>query len=80
MNALNPAIFESRKLAKALKKLVNSLDEKGLLIVGRTDPNSGDNHASIFQMNASGLEVVEQIGSSSEIESLVLDAARQVKI
>ena len=77
MNALNPAIFDSNDLSIAINKLVDSLDEKGVLVIGRTDPKSGDNHASIFLKSQSNLEVIERIGSGSEIESLVLQSSTQ---
>ena len=72
MNALNPAIFDESMLIDALTKLVKNLDDKGVMIIGRTNPDSGENHATIFRLGNSVFEVVERIGEGSEIESLVL--------
>ena len=71
MNALNPAIFFESQLLKALTKLVKNLDDMGVLIVGRTNPKSGENHATIFQMRKPKFGVLERFGNGSEIKSIV---------
>lgn len=72
MNALNPAIFSESKLRSAVTKLAENLEEKGILVIGRTNPSSGENHATIFQRRDSALVVLERHGDGSEIETIVL--------
>jgi len=72
MNALNPAIFEESLLLNALTKLVKNLDDGGILIIGRTNPSTGENHATIFRLSKLGLEVLDRLGDGSEIESIAL--------
>lgn len=77
MNALNPAIFKESLLEKAVAKLIANLDDDGLLVIGRTNPQTGENNTSIFRMGDEGLVVVQRVGAGSEIESLIVHSTNQ---
>lgn len=71
-NVLNENYFAKADLRKAVQNLRTYLRGAGsLLFIVRTLP-SGDHHGTLFVLRESGeLEVVERIGSGSEIEGLL---------
>ncbi len=77
MNILNRAYFTERELAQAARSVVGSLLPGGVWIVGRTTSDNPPVHdASIFQKQHSGaLELIQQIGDGSEMDSIALSAA-----
>lgn len=72
MNALNPAIFSESALKTAVESLVKSLADEGILVLGRTDPQTGVNNATLFKRTGSLIEVVARLGAGSEVEHLPL--------
>jgi hypothetical protein len=74
MNIFNRAYFSESELTQGIRSVIASLHSGGIWIVGRTireDPPVHD--VSIFRKRSSGdFELIERVGSGSEIESIVL--------
>jgi hypothetical protein len=71
-NILNLGYFDRPMLERGVLKLKERLKGAGsFLIVVRT-LKDGTNHGSLFQLNANRFEVLDRVGSSSEIEDIVL--------
>lgn len=73
MNILNLGYFGSEKIKIAINKLFSSLQQDGILLVGRTI-NNQYNNASFFKKEGSQLVWLEDIGTGSEIKTLILNA------
>ena len=74
MNIFNRDYFSEQQLAEGVSAAFQSLQPGGLWIVGRTLEEEFTNHATFFRRNEKGFEVLERIGSGSEMESLALSA------
>ncbi len=74
MNVLNQAYFSEEELAQGARSAIASLLAGGIWIVGRTIAEDPPQHeVSIFRKQGSGkLEMVQRVGSGSEIESIAL--------
>jgi hypothetical protein len=74
MNILNRAYFAEELLAKACRNALDGLFQGGICIIGRTvREDAPEHHATIFRKGSSGqFEVLQRIGSGSEIESIAL--------
>jgi len=70
MNLLNRSYFSDDQIVVGLKNLINALEHKGHLQIGRTDIY-GVNMVSVFQKNTDGLALVLQFNGGAEIEHLV---------
>lgn len=87
MNIFNKAYFSRQQLAEGAGAAFHSIKPGGLWILGRTLEEDFTNHATFFRRLDHGWEVLERIGSGSDIEDLALrapispheDAARPVK-
>jgi len=72
MNIFNWGYFSEQQLTEGALAAFHSLQPGGLWIVGRTLMEDHTNHATFFRRNKNGWEVLERIGSGSEIEALAL--------
>jgi len=77
-NILNRAYFSVANLRRALTNLRNRLRPGGLLIICRTntwrDGVDNENHGTLFRVLEDGrFEIVDRLGSGSELESLALE-------
>jgi len=74
MNIFNRAYFSEQQLTAGVAAVFQSLKPGGLWIVGRTLEDDFTNHVTFFRRNEQGWEVLERIGSGSEMEALALGA------
>ena len=73
MNIFNVAYFPKDRLLEGVRAVGRSLAVGGTWIVGRTVQEDPPVHnASIFIREATGFRLIDQVGSGSEIEKLVL--------
>jgi hypothetical protein len=72
MNIFNRDYFSEQQLTEGVSAAFLSLQPGGLWIVGRTLMEDHTNHATFFRRRESGWEVLERIGSGSEVEDLAL--------
>ncbi len=70
MNLLNRSYFDEADLLAGLGNLVATLDENGVLQVGRSDESEGNN-VSFFQRKGDRLDLVEQVRSGTEIADII---------
>ena len=77
MNIFNRDYFSEQQLTEGVSAAFQSLQPGGLWIVGRTLEEDFTNHATFFRRNEQGFEVLERIGSGSEMEALAL-SLRQI--
>jgi len=75
MNIFNRDYFSEQQLTEGASAAFQSLHPGGLWIVGRTLEESHTNHATFLRRNESGWELLERIGSGSEMEALALNAS-----
>jgi hypothetical protein len=76
MNILNRDYFSEQQLKQGVAAAFQSIQPDGLWIVGRTLEEKFTNHATFLRRNDQGFEVLERIGSGSEMEALALNANR----
>ncbi len=69
-NLLNRGYFSEPILCVGLRNASNWVKQGGLLVVAQTEPN-GQNHATMFRREATGLRAIHRLGSGSEVETLV---------
>jgi hypothetical protein len=74
MNIFNRDYFSEQQLMEGVSAAFKSLHPGGLWIVGRTLEEKFTNHATFFRRGEKGFEVLERIGSGSEMEALALHA------
>ena len=74
MNIFNRDYFSEQQLTEGVSAAFQSLQPGGLWIVGRTLEEKFTNQATFFRRNEQGFEVLERIGSGSEMEALALRA------
>jgi hypothetical protein len=72
MNILNRAYFAEEQLAQGAGIVFDSLTPGGIWIVGRTLEEDLANHVTILRRGERNWEILERIGSGSEIEELAL--------
>jgi hypothetical protein len=72
MNIFNRAYFSQQQLEEGGAAAFKSLVPGGLWIVGRTLEQDFTNHVTFLRRGEHGWEVLERIGSGSEMESVVL--------
>jgi len=72
MNILNLAYFSRKQLVDGVHAAFDSLKPGGLWITGRTLEESQTNHVTFFRRTETKWEVLERIGSGSELEELVM--------
>ena len=70
MNLLNLGYFPRESIETALRNIVESLKEGGVLQVGRTHPN-GTSHAAFYMKRGARLEVLQQVGNGTELRELI---------
>jgi hypothetical protein len=75
MNIFNRDYFSEQQLTEGVSAAFQSLPPGGLWIVGRTLEEKFTNHATFFRRNEQGFEILERIGSGSEMEALALRSA-----
>jgi hypothetical protein len=75
MNIFNRDYFSEQQLMEGVSAAFKSLRPGGLWIVGRTLEEKFTNHATFFRRGEKGFEVLERIGSGSEMEALALSGA-----
>jgi hypothetical protein len=71
MNIFNRSYFPVERLAEGARAAFQSLMPGGLWIAGRTTEEDLRNHATLFRRGETGWEIVERIGTGSELEELV---------
>ena len=69
-NLLNRTYFSEPMLRVGLRNASDWVQQGGLLAVARSDTN-GQNHATLFRRETSGLRVIHRLCSGSEVETLV---------
>jgi hypothetical protein len=74
MNILNRSYFPDETLAEGARAIFNSLQPGGIWIVGRTLEEDLSNHVTFLRRNDRSWEVLDRIGTGSEIEELALRA------
>ena len=79
MNLLNLSYFSEDDIRRGVRALWNTLNPGGVLQIGRTDQTLR-NDVSFYRKSAAGLEIIEQIGSGSEIDSIVRDSVADLLI
>lgn len=70
MNALNRGNFFDREISAALKALADSLEEGGILLVGRTEIETGENRASFFRKDGGALKIIRETNGGCEVKDL----------
>jgi hypothetical protein len=70
MNLLNLSYFPAESIEIALRNLIESLQEGGVLQIGRTHPD-GTSHAAFYQKHGTRLEMLQQVGSGTEVRDLI---------
>ncbi len=76
MNIFNRDYFSEQQLTEGVSAAFQSLRPGGLWIVGRTLEQDFTNHATFFRRNPERFEVVDRLGSGSEMEALALSTNR----
>jgi hypothetical protein len=70
MNLLNLDYFPRESIEIALRNLVDSLQEGGVLQIGRTHPD-GTNRAAFYRKHGTRLEMLQEFGSGTELRELI---------
>jgi hypothetical protein len=70
MNLLNLGYFPSESIEVALRNLIESLKEGGVLQIGRTHPD-GISHATFYRKRGTRLEMLQEVGSGTEVRELI---------
>jgi hypothetical protein len=73
MNIFNRDYFSEQQLTEGVRAAFQSLRAGGLWIVGRTLEEDFTNHATFFRRNPDSFEVLERLGSGSDMEALALN-------
>jgi hypothetical protein len=73
MNILNFEYFSTQHIINGISAAFHSVRPGGLWVVGRTLKENGKNHATFFRRKEENWEILDRIGSGSEIEKLVTD-------
>ena len=70
MNLLNQSYFSDEKISVGLSNLIEALEYKGFLQIGRTDID-GVNRVSVYQKGVQGLVPILLVNGGSEIQDLL---------
>jgi hypothetical protein len=70
MNLLNLSYFAPESIEMALRNLIDSLKEGGVLQIGRTHPD-GTSHAAFYRKHGSRLEMLQEVGGGTELRELI---------
>jgi hypothetical protein len=70
MNLLNLGYFPRESIETALQNVIESLKEGGVLQIGRTLP-SGTNHATFYNKRGTRLELLQEVGSGTELREVI---------
>lgn len=71
MNLLNLGVFPEEAIQTALRNLIPSLKEEGILVIGRSNEKTLVNHASIFQRQGEKLALIKDVNAGSELKPLI---------
>jgi hypothetical protein len=74
MNIFNKSYFSPEQLAEGVNAAFHSIKPGGIWIVGRTLEEDLSNHATFLRRLDNGWEVLERVGSGSDIEDLAMSA------
>jgi SAM-dependent methyltransferase len=70
MNLLNLCYFPRESIETALRNIIESLKEGGVLQIGRTLPD-GTSHATFYAKRGTRFEVVHEVGSGTELREVI---------
>jgi hypothetical protein len=70
MNLLNLDYFRPERIETALRNIIESIKEGGVLQIGRTHPG-GTNHATFYLKRGTRLEKLQQVGSGTELRAVI---------
>jgi hypothetical protein len=70
MNLLNLSYFDPAAIEVALRNIVQSLKDGGVLQIGRTHED-GSNHATFYGKRTGRLEPLQEVGTGTEIADIV---------
>jgi hypothetical protein len=70
MNLLNLSYFLPDKIEGALRNIIDSLAEDGILQIGRTTPD-GHNMVGFYRKRGDGLKLVREIGGGTEVRDVL---------
>ncbi len=70
MNLLNLDYFPRESIEPALRNLGESLQEGGVLQIGRTHPD-GTSHATFYTRRGTRLEMLQEVGRGTELRELI---------
>jgi hypothetical protein len=70
MNLLNLNYFPRESIETALRNLVDSLQEGGVLQIGRTHPD-GTSHVAFYKRGGARLEMLQEVGRGTELRELI---------
>jgi hypothetical protein len=70
MNLLNLIYFPSAVIETALRNIIESLKEGGVLQIGRTLPG-GATEATFYRKSGTRLEILREVGSGTELRALI---------
>lgn len=79
MNILNKAYFTAERLVDGANAAFQTLKPGGIWIVGRTVEDKLTNQVTFLKKHEEGWEVLERIGSGSEMEEFAARAPRTIK-
>lgn len=69
MNILNRAYFTDSELKVAIKNIISSVKDEGLILIGRT--NNYINHGGIYRKRSGKLLLIENFNNGSEVHSII---------
>ncbi|MDB4229131.1 hypothetical protein N9805_00430 [Paracoccaceae bacterium] len=75
MNLLNRAYFSDEQISAGVSNLIEALENKGFLQIGRTDID-GINRVSVYQKGTYGLVPILLFNGGSEIQDLIMIAEK----
>jgi chemotaxis methyl-accepting protein methylase len=70
MNLLNLSYFPRESIETALRNIIESLKEGGVLQIGRTHTN-GTSHVGFYRKRGTRLEVLQEVGSGTELREVI---------
>ncbi len=70
MNLLNLGYFPPESIEVALRNLIESLKEGGVLQIGRTHPD-GVSHATFYRKRGARLEMLQDVERGTELRELI---------
>ena len=72
MNLLNLCYFRREQIETALRNIIESVKEGGVLQIGRTLPDR-TSHATFYVKSGARLEVLQQVGNGTELHEVIED-------